>query len=100
MQIVPTGEELIVEAKVAPSDIAFIRTGQTANVKFDAYDSSIYGSGEGTVTFVSPDTISERGADGAENLFYCVHLTVDTGQMDPHRAGRKTEQKPAMTFSH
>ncbi len=99
MQIVPTGEELIVEAKVAPSDIAFIRTGQTANVKFDAYDSSIYGSGEGTVTFVSPDTISERGADGAENLFYRVHLTVDTRKMHPHRAGEKIEIQPGMTVT-
>src|SRR3546814_2626553 len=99
MQIVPTGEELIVEAKVAASDIAFIRTGQTANVKFDAYDSSIYGSGEGTVTFVSPDTISARGAAGAENLVYHVHLTVDTGKMHPHRAGEKIEIQPGMTVT-
>src|SRR3546814_17165029 len=80
MQIVPTGEELIVEAKVAPSDIAFIRTGQTANVKFDAYDSSISGSGEGTVTFVSPDPISERGADGSATLSYPVPSPADHGK--------------------
>jgi len=99
MQIVPTGEELIVEAKVSPSDIAFIRTGQTANVKFDAYDSSIYGSGEGTVTFISPDTISERGADGREELFYRVHLTVDTSNMHPHEPGEKIEIQPGMTVT-
>ena len=99
MQIVPTGEELIVEAKVAPRDIAFIRTGQTANVKFDAYDSSIYGSGEGTVTFVSPDTISERAANGAEELFYRVHMTVDTSNMHPHQPGEKIEIQPGMTVT-
>lgn len=40
LQLVPTGDKLVVEARVSPSDIAFIRQGQTANVKFDAYDSS------------------------------------------------------------
>ncbi|MCM8732011.1 HlyD family type I secretion periplasmic adaptor subunit [Hephaestia sp. GCM10023244] len=97
MQIVPTGDDLIVEAKVAPSDIAFIRTGQTASVKFDAYDSSIYGTSEGTVTFVSPDTMAERGSDGAENVFYRVHLTVDTSTMRPHHPGEKIEIQPGMT---
>ena len=68
MQIVPTGQELIVEAKVSPADIAYVRTGQAASVKFDAFDSSIYGSAQGKVAYVSPDTLAEGGPGGAERV--------------------------------
>lgn len=98
MTIVPTGDRLIVEAKVSPSDIAYVKPGQSASVKFDAYDSSIYGAGEGKVTFISPDTMSEQGPDGkAEAPYYRVHLTVDTSRMHPHYPGEKIEIQPGMT---
>ena len=47
LQIVPTGDSLIVEAKVSPADVAYVRQGQTAALKFDAFDSSKIGTGEG-----------------------------------------------------
>ncbi|GAA0732357.1 HlyD family efflux transporter periplasmic adaptor subunit [Sphingomonas japonica] len=98
MRIVPTGDELIVEAKVPPADIAFIRLGQQASVKFDAYDSSIYGSGIGSVTFVSPDTITEeRPQGGGEISFYRVHIRVDTSEMRTPRPGERIELQPGMT---
>ena len=97
LTIVPTGEALIVEAKVSPTDIAFIRTGQTAAVKFDAYDSSIYGAGEGRVTFISPDTLTEERAGGPTESFYRVHLAVDTKRMRPRHAGERIEIQPGMT---
>ncbi|WP_315761079.1 HlyD family type I secretion periplasmic adaptor subunit [Sphingomonas sp. Y38-1Y] len=97
MQIVPTGDELIVEAKVPPADIAFIRVGQGASVKFDAYDSAIYGAGEGTVTFVSPDTLTEQRAQGGDLTFYRVHLKVDTRRMRAPNAGERIEIQPGMT---
>ena len=56
MQIVPTGEKLIVEAQASPRDIAFIQVGQKATVKFDPFHSAIHGSGVGVVSYVSPDT--------------------------------------------
>ena len=43
MQIVPLEDDLVIQARVSPSDIAFIRVGQTASVKIDAYDYTIYG---------------------------------------------------------
>ena len=99
MQIVPTGEALLVEAKIPPADIAFIRNGQTASVRFDAYDSSIYGVGEGKVDYISPDTISEPAATpgGQPQVYYRVHLSVDTGPMRVPNPGDRIELQPGMT---
>lgn len=85
MQIVPTGDELILESKVLPSDIAYVKVGQMASVKFDAYDASIFGAATGVVSYVSPDTIIEA-KPGGEITYYRVHIKVDTRQM---RAGDK-----------
>lgn len=96
LSIVPTGDELIVEAKMSPSDIAYVRVGQTASVKFDAYDSSIYGSAEGKVVYISPDTLTEQKAQG-ENIYYRVHIEVDTSPMKPHLKNEVIEIQPGMT---
>jgi adhesin transport system membrane fusion protein len=96
LSIVPTGDTLIVEARVAPSDIAYVRLGQTAAVKFDAYDSSIYGGAVGKVIYLSPDTITESKASG-EVVFYRVHTSVDTRTMKANRPGEKIEIQPGMT---
>jgi adhesin transport system membrane fusion protein len=96
MSIVPTGEELILECKMSPKDIAFIRRGQTASVKFDTYDSSIYGSAVGKVDYISPDTLSEETPNGPLT-YYRVHIKVDTRKMKPHLPGEKIEISPGMT---
>ena len=70
VEIVPLDDNLVLEAKVAPKDIAFIRPDQAATVKFTAYDFSIYGGLEAKVENISPDTIvDERG-----NAFYLVRV--------------------------
>jgi adhesin transport system membrane fusion protein len=97
LSIVPTGEELILEVKMPPKDIAYLRVGQTASVKFDTYDSSIYGSAEGKVAYISPDTLSEEGPNGAAVSYYRVHIKVDTRRMKPHLPGEKIEISPGMT---
>lgn len=97
LQIVPTGEKLIVEARVAPSDIAFVRTGQSAGVKFDAFDSAIYGAAKGVVTYVSADTLTEQRPDGQSASYYRVHVAVDTSEMRPRKAGERIEIQPGMT---
>ncbi|MGL5839159.1 MAG: HlyD family type I secretion periplasmic adaptor subunit [Sphingorhabdus sp.] len=60
MQVVPVGEKLLVEARVSPSDIAFIKVGDRANVKVTAYDFSIYGGLSGRVVQVSADSIYDE----------------------------------------
>lgn len=99
MQIVPTGERLIVEAQGAPRDIAFIKVGQTASVKFDTYDSAIYGSGVGVVTYVSPDTLVEQRPDGQSMTYYRINLDVDIREMRPHKAGERIVIQPGMTVT-
>lgn len=96
LSIVPTGDELIVEAKMSPSDIAYVRVGQPASVRFDAFDSSIYGTADGEVTYVSADTLTEQSPQG-EQVFYRVHIEVDTSSMKPRHADEKIEIQPGMT---
>ena len=97
MQIIPAGARLIVEANLSPAEIAFIRPGQDASVKFDAYDSSVYGGAEGKVIFVSPDTTSVTRPDGGQDSFYRVQLAVDTGTMRPKDPGERIAIQPGMT---
>ncbi len=73
VEIVPLDDQLVLEAKVQPKDIAFIHPGQHATVKFTAYDFSIYGGLDAAVENISPDTIvDERG-----NAFYLVRVRTD-----------------------
>ncbi|MDR0781948.1 MAG: HlyD family efflux transporter periplasmic adaptor subunit [Pseudomonadales bacterium] len=60
MEIVPLGDQLLVEAKINPRDIAFIHAGQEAMVKITAYDSSIYGTLPGVVELISPDSMIDE----------------------------------------
>lgn len=62
MEIVPLEDNLLVEGHIKPADIAFIHPGEKAVVRLSAFDSSIYGTLDGTVTEVSPDSITtEKG---------------------------------------
>lgn len=97
MQIVPAGAQLIVEARVSPAEIAFIRRGQTASVKFDAYDSAVYGGAEGEVIFVSPDTTTAPREGGGQESFYRVQLAADTATMRPKTPGERIVIQPGMT---
>jgi len=97
LQIVPTGEKMIIEAQVAPRDIAFVKTGQTASIKFDTYDSSIYGTAVGKVTYISPDTLSEQRQDGSQAVYYRVNLEADIRNMRPRHAGEVIAIQPGMT---
>lgn len=96
LQIVPTDAPLIVEAKVKPKDIGFIRVGQPAGVKFDAYDYLTYGRASGKVTFISPDTLTDQGPTGEEQVFYRVQVEVDISPMRPRSTGEVIELQPGM----
>jgi len=70
LQIVPLDDALLLEAKVLPKDIAFLHPGQKANVKFTAYDFSIYGGLEARLEHISADSVvDEKG-----NAFYLVRV--------------------------
>lgn len=63
MEIVPIDDTLLVEGRIKPQDIAFIRPDQDAVVKLSAYDSSVYGSLKGKVERISADTIIDDKGD-------------------------------------
>ncbi|MBF7957583.1 HlyD family type I secretion periplasmic adaptor subunit [Rahnella victoriana] len=60
MTLVPMDDQMLVEAQISPRDVAFIHPGQKAKVKITAYDYSIYGSFDGEVTTISPDTLQDE----------------------------------------
>ena len=97
LEIVPVGEKLIVESRVPPRDIAFVTTGQSARVNFDAYDSAIYGSANGTVVFISPDTLTEQAQNGTSETYYRVNLEVDTASMRAVPGRDLVNLQPGMT---
>ena len=73
VEIVPLEDTLVIEAKIKPADIAFIRPEQEAKVKFTAYDFTIYGGLEARVEHISADSI----ADEKGNSFYLVRLRTN-----------------------
>lgn len=77
MQIVPVGDDYIIESKVRPMDIAYVRIGLPATVKFDAYDYMIYGSFPGEVTYISVDTMDEETRSAQDEPFYRVHVRLE-----------------------
>ncbi|MEO1938762.1 MAG: HlyD family type I secretion periplasmic adaptor subunit [Sulfurimonas sp.] len=74
VEIVPSQDNLLIEAKIRPADIAFLYPGQRAIVKFSAYDFAIYGSLEGVLTHISADTIVD---DIDKKSYYLVRIKTD-----------------------
>ena len=95
MQIVPLDDDLVVEAKLKPADIAFVKPGLAAQVKIDAYDYTIYGALNGTVTYISADTLEENLRQG-EMPYYRVQIRT-TGKALKNRPDEPMEIQPGMT---
>ena len=93
VEIVPVDDQLLVEARVSPSDIAFIRPGQKATVKLTAYDYSIYGGLDAELDHISADSLmTERGEP-----YYLIR--VRTKQNHVGRDGKKLAVMPGMVAS-
>ena len=95
LELLPTGDDLIAEAKVSPADIAFVEIGQPASVKLDAYDSTIFGAMNGEVSYISPDVLKEETRQG-EVAFYRVHVRI-LGQEFSGKAAQSIELRPGLT---
>ena len=74
MQVIPVGDTLLVEARVKPSDIAFIKVGDRANVRVTAYDFSIYGGLPGRVEQISADSIYD---EATQETYYSVLVQTE-----------------------
>ena len=84
MEIVPIEDRLLVETRISPSNVGFLRPGQQAMVKFSAYDFSIYGGLEGKVEHISADTIADTRAN---EVYYLVLVRTEKNSIS---AGDKT----------
>ncbi|MBE0627095.1 MAG: HlyD family type I secretion periplasmic adaptor subunit [Burkholderiales bacterium] len=98
MQIVPVEDDLVIEAKVKPADIAFVKPGLPATIKLDAYDYTIYGSLEGTVTYISADTLSDETRNVNEPPYFRVQVKTKAGKITQH-SPKRIEIQPGMTAS-
>ncbi len=95
MQIVPLNDDMIIEAKVKPADIAFVRPGLPASVKLDAYDYTVYGTLAGEVIYISADTLNEE-VRGNEQPYYRVQ--IKTGALNlVSRRKQRIDIQPGMT---
>lgn len=93
MTIVPLDEKLLVEARISPRDIAFIRPDQEALVKITAYDYSIYGGLNGKVAMISPDTLRDEVKQ--DQFYYRVYIRTDSDKLS-NNAGQEFNITPAM----
>jgi adhesin transport system membrane fusion protein len=91
MEVVPVGEKLLVETRVKPSDIAFIKVGDKALVKVSAYDFSIYGGLEGKVVQVSADSIYD---EASKEAYFNVIVETDRAYLTSQ--GRQLPITPGM----
>jgi adhesin transport system membrane fusion protein len=91
MEVVPLGDKLLVETRVKPKDIAFIKVGDRALVKVTAYDFSIYGGLEGKVVQVSADSIYD---DKEKEAYFTVIVETDKSYLTA--AGRRLPITPGM----
>ncbi|OUR80957.1 hemolysin secretion protein D [Colwellia psychrerythraea] len=95
MQIIPVGDELILEAKISPADIAQVRKGLNATIRFDPFDYTIYGGVIGEVVYVSADTLKEETGQG-EEIYYRVHVSTKTNPVTT-TSGKVLDILPGMT---
>jgi len=77
VEIVPIEDNLLIEAKVRPQDVAFLHPGQTAMVKFSAYDYTIYGGLKAKLELIGADTVT----DDKGNAFYLIQVRTEQNHL-------------------
>jgi adhesin transport system membrane fusion protein len=93
MKVLPLDEQLFIEAKIKPKDVAFLAPGMSAKVKITAYDYTIYGDLVGTVEQISADTLEEDTAKGKE-YYYQILVRTDKNYLE--RNSEKLPIRPGM----
>ena len=94
LEIVPTGDDLIVEGKIDPKDIAYIQPDQDVRISLTAYDASRYGTIDGKVLKVSADAVEDKSTGLS---FYIVDTSIDSNLYEDD--GSEVEILPGMVAS-
>jgi membrane fusion protein, adhesin transport system len=98
MEIVPLGNRILIEARIKPSSIGFVRVGQQVEIKLSAYDYTMYGGLKGRIETISPDALGdpERGG-AADATYYRAMVRTDSSSLIAH--GKALPVMPGMTGS-
>ena len=99
MEIVPVDDQVLVELRIKPADIGFIKIGQPVEIKLSAYDYAVYGSLRGQVETLSPDALGDadrnQAAGGGENTWYRALVRADPSSLKA--GGKPLTVLPGMT---
>ncbi len=85
LEIIPLEDQLLVEAQIRPSDVAFLHPGLKATVKITAYDYAIYGGLTGQIETISPDTLKDdqkAAAGRPDAIYYRVMILTDKSSLE------------------
>ncbi|AWB32525.1 hemolysin secretion protein D [Orrella marina] len=104
MEIVPVNDEMLVEAYILPSEVAYVDVGQPARVKLSAFDSRRFGELDGIVKLISPDIVMEESQMASSSLSSSVNfepghykILVQITNPGIERAGMRMVPQPGMT---
>jgi adhesin transport system membrane fusion protein len=96
MQILPTDGELVIEARLRPGDVSMVHPDMPANIKFEAFDYTMYGTLQGRVTDVSPDAITAPTPRG-DQTYFRVRIAIDRDQANLR--GKRIQLRPGLEAS-
>jgi adhesin transport system membrane fusion protein len=98
MEIVPLGERVLIEARIKPADIGFVRVGQPVEVKLATYDYTIFGGVKGRVLSISPDALGDPDrAALPEGTWYRALVRAEPGALPRGSDGKALDVVPGMT---
>jgi adhesin transport system membrane fusion protein len=103
LEIVPVQDNMLVEAYVKPSEVAFLKVNQAAVVKLSAYDFNKYGGLEAVLDHISPDTLRDENKPrkpgnapvDLEEGYYRILVRIVDQRLDRH--GMRMNATPGMT---
>jgi adhesin transport system membrane fusion protein len=95
MEIVPMSSRVLIEARIKPKDIGFVRVGQKAEMKLAAYDYTTYGGIVGKIDYISPDALGDVDKAASDQTYYRVMLRADRNTLKAK--GKPLPVLPGMT---
>ncbi len=97
MQISPSESDMVIEVKINPVDIGQLKLGLPVAIKLDAFDYSIYGTLQGTLSYISSDTLTEQASKDQISTYYRAHVSLDPDKAKANPKLANVPLKPGMT---
>lgn len=94
MEIVPVGDTVLVELRIRPADVGFVKPGQPVVVKLSAYDHTLFGALHGEVITLGPDAMGDADRAAADGTWYRAMVRADASAL--RAAGQPLQVRPGM----